>query len=102
MSRPMHRFTAQPDRRLSSTGSWDRLRRGRPSSRAADRHGKVPQLRPSLLATRMAGLVPAMPCWWPAYLTIDVFVDALDLAKLGFDGVAPLQRAGRRIILPRC
>jgi len=33
---------------------------------------------------------------------IDVFVDGLDLAKLGFGGVALSQRAGRRIIQPRC
>jgi hypothetical protein len=32
---------------------------------------------------------------------IDVFVDALDLAEMGFDGVEPRQPVGHRII-PRC
>jgi hypothetical protein len=33
---------------------------------------------------------------------IDAFVDGLDLAKLGFDGVAPSLRADRRIIRGHC
>ena len=32
---------------------------------------------------------------------IDAFVDELDLAELGFDGVVPRRRGGLRII-PRC
>src|SRR5436190_107391 len=78
MSPPMRRFTAHPDRRLSSTGSWDRLRRGRPSSRAAassspasrlvraKRVSPGPSTKPlwvkfdPIQPTIMAGLVPAM------------------------------------------
>ena len=33
---------------------------------------------------------------------VDAFVDTLDLAALGFDGVIPRRRAGRAIIRQRC
>ena len=33
---------------------------------------------------------------------VDIFVDELDLTTLGFDGVAPEERGGLRIIPPCC
>ena len=33
---------------------------------------------------------------------VDVFVDGLDLAKLGFEALSRRQRAGPPITLPRC